>query len=484
MGSKTAEQVGDCSCYQERYLQWVVKLLNKSVTVAAIKNDTYDHNYDIVADSTITGKAFYLDELASQKNYYLYVRPTCDESAWVAFDVYTTCELLDPTKANKETFESYSENTAPGCWTVGSTSSSSTTIPYITSHLGSKILYLKQSSCTSWAATPEIKCDSLSSLMVTFYSGASLSSEYCVFGVMTDPNDLNTFVALDSVKGEGSSATLVKTSYDLSEYSHLIPATAKYLAWRGRKKTSDYVYLDDVSIVSMACPLPKPSVSELTTSSVRISGGLRTSDDWELLLTDHYVSEENLSKETYVVPQAWIIRRDTTDRASIRVSGLQGQTKYYVAAKTLCSDSVSSQWATMTFTTPCEAFTPEQMGTISFAEDDGFTVGSGGEMPCWLVGSKAEDAPSSYIPYVEANSSTMHNGKNYLKLYDYVSSSSNYVGSYAIMPELKISGDAVITRLPIIARSSSVSLPTRPTSARSWRWIRSTSVRMLGIRSA
>ena len=418
--------------------QWVVKLLNKSVTVAAIKNDTYDHSYDIVADSTITGKAFYLDELASQKNYYLYVRPTCDESAWVAFDVYTTCELLDPTKANKETFESYSENTAPGCWTVGSTSSSSTTIPYITSHLGSKILYLKQSSCTSWAATPEIKCDSLSSLMVTFYSGASLSSEYCVFGVMTDPNDLNTFVALDSVKGEGSSATLVKTSYDLSEYSHLIPATAKYLAWRGRKKTSDYVYLDDVSIVSMACPLPKPSVSELTTSSVRISGGLRTSDDWELLLTDHYVSEENLSKETYVVPQAWIIRRDTTDRASIRVSGLQGQTKYYVAAKTLCSDSVSSQWATMTFTTPCEAFTPEQMGTISFAEDDGFTVGSGGEMPCWLVGSKAEDAPSSYIPYVEANSSTMHNGKNYLKLYDYVTSSSNYVGSYAIMPELNV----------------------------------------------
>ena len=92
----------------------------------------------------------------------------------------------------------------------------------------------------------------------------------------------------------------------------------------------------------------------------------------------------------------------------------------------------------MTFTTPCEAFTPEQMGTISFAEDDGFTVGSGGEMPCWLVGSKAEDAPSSYIPYVEANSSTMHNGKNYLKLYDYVSSSSNYVGSYAIMPELNV----------------------------------------------
>lgn len=418
--------------------QWVVKLLKKSVTIAAIKNDTYDHSNDIVADSTVTGKAFYYDELAAQKNYYLYVRPTCDEDAWVAFDVYTTCELLDPTKANMETFESYSENTAPGCWTVGSTSSTASTIPYITTHLGSKILYLKQSSCTSWAATPEIKCDSLSSLMVTFYSGASLASEYCVFGVMTDPNDLSTFVALDSVKGEGSSAMLVKTSYDLSEYSHLIPATAKYIAWRGRKKTSDYVYLDDVSIISMACPMPKPSVSDLTTSSVRISGGLRTSDQWVLLLTDHYVSAENLGNDSYVVPEAWIIRRDTTDKASIRVSGLQGQTKYYVAAMTLCDDSVSSQWNTISFTTPCEAVTPEQFGTVTFSEDEGFTTGQGGETPCWTVGSKAENAPATYIPYVEATSGTMHNGKNYLKLNDNVSGSTSYVGSYAITPELNV----------------------------------------------
>ena len=421
--------------------EWEIKLLSKSVTVASIKNNTYNHSYDIVADTIVTGKAFYHDELAASNNYYLYVRALCGDSTWTPFEVYTTCELLDPTKANKETFESYTagEGNSPACWTVGSTSTTSSTIPYIFTHSsGSKVLYLKQSSCTSWAATPEIQCSTLASTMVTFSTGASLSSEYSVFGVMTDPTDLSTFVTLDSVKGEGSSADLQTVSFDLSDYSHLIPADARYLAWRGRMKTSDYVYLDDVSIVSTSCPMPKPSVSDLTTSSVRISSGLRTSDDWVLLITDHYVSDENLASETYTVPESWVIARDTTGNTSIRVNGLKGQTKYYVAAMTLCDDSVSSPWKLLSFTTPCEALTPDALGTITFSEDEGFTVGSNGEMPCWIVGSKTDGVSSSYIPYVEATSSTMHNNNNYLKLYDYVSSSYSYVGAYAIMPELNV----------------------------------------------
>ena len=420
---------------------WEVKVLSKSVSIAEIKNDTYNHAYDIVRDTIVTGKSFYLDELASQSKYYVYVRATCDENSWAGVETYTTCELLDPLKSNKETFESYEvgEGSHPDCWTVGSTSSSLSTIPYIYSHRGSKILYLKQSSCTSWAATPEIQCNSLVSTMVTFSTGASLSTEYSVFGVMTDPSDLSTFVPLDSIKGEGSSADLRTVSYDLSEYAALIPANARYFAWRGRMKTSDYVYLDDVSIVSTSCPMPKPSISDLTTSSVRVSGGLRTSDNWVLLVTDHFVSDEDLSNDSYVVPEAWIITRDTTDKNSIKVNGLSGQTKYYIAAATLCGDTVTSPWRTMSFTTPCEAMTPKALGTITFSEEEGYTVGQGGEMPCWTVGSKTDGATSTYIPYVEASSSTMHNGKNYLKLYDsYSASSTSYIGAYAIMPELNV----------------------------------------------
>lgn len=419
---------------------WEVKVLSKSVSIADIKNNTYNHAYDIVPDTIVTGKSFYLDELASQSKYYVYVRATCDENSWAGVETYTTCELLDPTKANKETFESYTagQGNYPDCWTLG-TATGTGTLPYINTVNSQKALYINQSSNTAphWAASPEIKCDSLESIIVSF-SMSAYKNEVCVWGVMTDPTDLSTFVPLDSMAGTGTSDFYQKT-VDLSEYAALIPPTAKYVAWRARYGKGDWVYIDDISFVSNACPMPKPSISDLTTSSVRVSGGLRTSDNWVLLVTDHFVSDEDLSNDSYVVPEAWIIARDTTDKNSIKVNGLKGQTKYYVAAATLCSDSVSSQWRTMSFNTPCEAMTPEALGTITFSEEEGYTVGQGGEMPCWIVGSKAEDASSAYIPYVEASSSTMHNGKNYLQIYDYFSSSStSYIGAYAIMPELNV----------------------------------------------
>ena len=417
--------------------EWELKMLNHEVSIASIKNNNYNHNYDIIADTVFTGKAFHVEGLNTQSTYYFYIRTLCGDSVWTSIKAHTTCELLDPTKANKETFEYYAENTAPGCWTVGSTSSTASTVPYITTHGGSKILYLKQSSCTSWAATPEIKCDSLSSLLVTFSCGASLTSEYCVFGVMTDPGDLSTFVPLDSIKGEGSSAALVEKSFELSDYAARIPATAKYLAWRGRMKTSDYVYLDDLSIISMACPMPKTNISDLTTNSVRINSGLRTDDYWTVIVTNHPLTEAQLEGKT-AIPDSWLIRRDTTDRPGINVSGLKGQTRYYVHAATLCGDSAMSQWKTSYFVTPCEAMTPEELDVVTFSEDDGFTTGQGGEMPCWTVGSKTDEVASTYIPYVNNASATMHNGKNYLQLYDYVSTSASNVGAYAIMPELDV----------------------------------------------
>lgn len=416
---------------------WELKVLSKEASVASVKNNNYDHNYDIVNDTLVQGKAFHIEDLNTQTTYYFYIRTLCGDSVWTSVRAHTTCDLLDPAKSNKETFESYEVDAIPGCWTVGTTGTSTSNIPHITSHGGSKILYIYETSCTSWAATPEIKCDSLSQLMVTFSSGASLSTEYCVLGVMTDPEDLSTFVPLDSVAGQGSSAELITKSFDLSEYASLIPKGAKYIAWRGRMKKSDYVYLDDVSIISMACPVPKAYLSELTTSSVRVNSGLMTDDQWILLMTNHGLTEPQLDGSA-AIPDSWIIRRDTTDKANVRVTGLQGQTRYYLHLAALCEDTVMSQWRTTTFVTPCEAQTPEDLGVITFSEDEGFEVDAGGEMPCWITGNKTDDVASTYIPYVEATSSIMHNGKNYLRIYDNVTSSTTAVGAYAIMPELNV----------------------------------------------
>ena len=425
---------------------WEVKVLTANVATIAIKNGTYDHSLAIVDDTLVVGKNFQLGGLRAQSTYYVYVRGLCGDSTWVSTPATTSCELLDPTRANKETFESYSSGTGsvPNCWYSGNGSADATDSyrPYIYnsstySSSGTRTFrmygYDYYDYTPAYIASPEIKCDSLTQIMVTFnmYSGSSYS---WLLGVMSDPYDLSTFVVIDSIGGTGQS---VQYSYDLSEYVGLIPSTAKYIAWRTPYGMTSYAYLDDVSFISVACPLTKPSISELTGSSVRISSGLRTSDNWIILVTNHLVSEEDLSDDDYHIPASWIVYQDTVSTRSKEIFGLQGQTKYYVATTTLCDDA-QAPWSTLSFMTPCVARTPEALGTVTFSAEEGFETGTGGETPCWTVGSKTQNASSSYIPYIDDAASTMHNGKNYLKLYDYVSSSSSYVGAYAIMPELDV----------------------------------------------
>ena len=417
--------------------EWELKVLSSNASLTAVKNGSYNTAWDVVRDTLVTGKHFHIEDLSASSSYYIYVRTLCGDSVWTVIPVYTTCEFLDPTKANKETFESYAEGSQPSCWTVG-TRTGTGTMPYVHAINSQNALYIYQSSSTAphWAASPEIKCDSLKDIIVSF-SWSAYSGEVCVWGVMTDPSDLSTFVPLDSMSGTGTSTFYQKT-LDLSDYSSLIPPTAKHVAWRARYNKSDWVYIDNISFVSNACPMPKPSISELTTESVRVSSGLRTSDNWVVMVTKKAIPEASLENEDYVVPESIVVYIDTINRRSKEIFGLEPQTKYYVYTATLCDSVTRSQWSSLSFMTLCQAITPEQMGTITFDAKDGYETGEGEDLPCWNVGSKTQDALSKYIPYVNNSTSYKHNGENYLQLYDYVTSTTNNVGSYAVMPALDV----------------------------------------------
>lgn len=426
--------------------QWELKVLSSSATLNAVKNNSYNPSLDVVRDTVITGKTFHLEGLQALHTYYVYVRSLCGDSAWVATTAETSCELLDPTKANKETFDSYASGTGqvPACWYSANSdpNATSTYLPYIYnsttySNSGANTLRLYGSSSSygvAYVVSPEINCDTLSHIAVTFYMYASTSYKW-VLGVMTDPTDLSTFVVIDSVQGLSNS---IQYTYDLSEYASVIPASAKYVAWRTPYNATSYAYLDDVSFVSVACPLTKPSISELTTTGVRVSSGLRTNDPWILMITNAPISDANLAKENYVVPANQLVYLDTISRRSQSVNVLKAQTEYYVYTAALCDEATMSPWNSLAFTTPCSAITPEEMGTITFSDKEGFTTGSSGNRPCWTVGSKTQTASSSYIPYVNNSATYKHNDNNYLYFYDYVSSSSSTVGAYAIMPELEV----------------------------------------------
>lgn len=456
--------------------KWQITVLNKYAALTDTNTIAeYKEENVVVKDSVITGKKFYLDGLKSVTKYYVYIRSLCGDSIWVCDSLKTGCVKLDPTKPNKETFENYTGATSyasadqPNCWTGGNgnPSASTTYLPYIykgTTYAtsGENTYRLYGSTTTNspaYAASPEIDCASMTELAVTF--SYYLSSSYsAIWGVMSDPEDLSTFVILDSIKGTSTSKNTI--TLDLSEprYAELIPATAKYFAWRTPYGATGYLYLDDVSITKITCPLPKPSYSGLTASQVRISSGLRTNNEWIALVTTKYMDPDSLAKEDYVVPDSIIAFIDTIDTRSTLVTGLKEQTNYYVAVAAMCDEGIST-WATTSFMTPCKPVTPEALGIITFSKKDGYVSGSGADryLPCWTVGNMSGNAgaTSTYLPYVFTTSGVyLHDGDSVLRLYSYVPTSATstaYNGAYAIMPELDVQ-DITKYQMNFYARAS------------------------------
>ena len=422
-------------------IKWEGKAENDEWIIRVMQDTTV-----VIPDSTIYGKAFHAENLEPTKLYTFYVQASCD-STWSSASFRTACIKLDPSKPNKETFESYASGSGnvPSCWTVGNgygSGAGTGNIPYVyssTSYASSGTMVLRINETTTqnpaYAASPEIMCDKMSDLAVSFTFYAS-TSYWGVFGVMSDPEDLSTFVALDSLKG---TAAKVSVSLDLSDYTDSIPATAKYFAWRGRYSAADLFYIDDVSIIKITCPLTKPSYSELTAESVRISSGLRNNNgEWELLLTDSLISVDSLAVEGFEIPAQYIAHHDTINKRNKLVEDLNEKTTYYGYTRSLCDGGEASQWAQFSFTTPCLAVTPEGMGTITFSKEEGYETGSGKILPCWTTSNKTNTSSTSYIPYIGTTASYKHNGNNYLYVYSYVTSSTSYDGAYAIMPQLNV----------------------------------------------
>lgn len=440
--------------------KWQITILNKYAALTD-SNTISDYSVEdvVVKDSVITGKKFYVDGLKAVTKYYVYIRSLCGDSIWVCDSLKTGCVKLDPTKPNKETFENYTGATAyasadqPNCWIGGNGNPSATTtyLPFIykgtsyaTSGENTYRLYGTATYGPAYAASPEIDCASMTELAVTF--SYYLSSSYsAIWGVMTDPEDLSTFVILDSIKG--TSTTKNTITLDLSEpkYADSIPANAKYFAWRTPYGATGYLYLDDVSITKITCPITKPSYFNLKSESVDINSGLRANNPWEILILNKEILVDSLASETYNLPDSIIVYRDTVASGrTTSIEGLTEQTHYYGYTRSLCEEGNSS-WADFAFLTPCKPLTPEALGTITFSKADGYVSGSSATryLPCWTIGNMSGNAAatSTYIPYVYTTSTYLHNGDSVLRLYSYVPTSSTstaYNGAYAIMPELDV----------------------------------------------
>lgn len=436
--------------------KWEVKVLKKYAKLNTKYNVIVPYNPKdaIINDTIVTNAALHIEGLTPKTKYYVYMRPTCGDSIWAVDSVRTGCVRINPNVVNKETFESYKSGTSydasyqADCWTAENANPGTGTsyLPYIyksTTYAASGEntyrLYGYHTTTAdnnpAYIATPEIECESMSELTVTFSYYLGTTSTYALLvGVMSDPDDINTFIVLDSITN--GTAKVVTATYELKDYADSIPSDARYFAWRTPYGVTTYAYIDDVSVLRMQCPLLKPSISDLESSKVRISSGLRTDNDWLLLITKKELEADSLNSATFTYPDSIVVIRDTIDTRSKLISGLEEKTTYYAAVASYCGNSIAPYWVTTKFTTPCLAVTPEALGTITFSTEEGYVPGNGADryMPCWTVGNKNPSAGASYIPWVYTTSSHMHNGLNSVEIW----SSTTNNGSYAIMPQLAL----------------------------------------------
>ena len=292
-----------------------------------------------------------------------------------------------------ESFDTYGTGTSafPTCWykTIAND-----TKPYIISsnyNTAPGSLYFV-SNLVTIATTPEF-IPNINTLQVSFnLRREGLSSGTFIIGVLTDPNDASTFVAVQTLN-----PTVYKTyipyDIDLSSYT----GTGHYIGFKQEATSSAWYYwLDDVVVdVIPTCVKPTAlTASNITNNSADISwtaGG--SESQWTLEYKSSsestWTTVSNINANSYTIPN------------------LLSSTIYDVRVKAICSISDESSWSNIfTFYTDCDVIT-----TFPFTESfDGTEF----PPPCW---TKAHTAGTSTNTWIRSTS-TVHTGAGSAQLQD------------------------------------------------------------------
>ncbi len=387
--------------------------------------------------------------LTPNTSYDFYVRNVCAGnmiSDWSLFTRITTpcaAQALPYT----EDFENYgtgSNQSINPCWEKGTNSTTAYPYPYGTNAVnGARSLYFyayaSSSSSTayySYAALPMMQAP-IDTLMVSFsirrYTSATATyTSHMLVGVMSDPTDISTFVAVDTIDlytAEPGSIHNFEVAFDgytgngqfIAFYDAVPPIY-------GTNTTSySYIYLDDITVdyIPSCRRIIDIDVINTTENSATIS--------W---------TDRNSNGQGYVIeygPEDFTLGNGTqltTIDTFITLTGLSASTGYDFYVRTICSSTENGPWSFATnFRTVCGIY------NVPFTEDfESYQSGSSyGIDPCW---TKATNNSTAYpYPY----STAAINGARGLYFYSYHPSSTTSTAyySYVALPEFNIGVDSI-----------------------------------------
>ena len=283
----------------------------------------------------------------------------------------------------------------------------------------------------AWAAMPYLECEDEDLPMMIISGQVQMSSSYAlIVGVMEDPEDLSSFVEIDSIvggKGTGNGATkAVAFEVSLEDYK----GKGHYIAFRTQYGKTATVYLDEVNVSMAECAAPNISFSQLTDTTARLMSGLRIDNAWTYYLGFKPFDTKNMDKGIMPADTTYIETKTVGDGSQLvpyaLLRGLLPDTTYYVAVATVC-DGTTSSWRQESFRTLCP-----DIYVDDFSEDfEDYETTAGSPVGCWTVGNTTANASTTYIPFAINTTFPNHEKTKMLK---FQANKSSGNGCYAVLP--------------------------------------------------
>ena len=379
----------------------------------------------------VTTDTLTLTGLAPNTLYDVYVVPTCTDNRGgrASISIRTNCLGLD-TLPFFEDFEtaatgSSTSNSFLNCWHHMNNGSDYPGYPYVSSSAlyshngGNRGLYWYNSTTTGTYG--DYQCIVLPSadttiypvntLQLSFWARSSATSYSPTFqvGIMTDPNDINTFLQVATVNVSNSTAW---QEYVTSFAGYT--GTGFFPAIKATRSTTWYCYVDEIrlEVIPDCQHVQALTASHMTNSTAFVSW---TGDTSATSWTVEY------GPSNFVPGTGTTL---TVSEDTITLSGLLSSTAYDVYVTPVCTGS--SAESRVSFTTLCDF-----IDSLPYYQDFE-SAASGGStsysfVPCW---TRLNNGTSYFgYPYVSNSTTYSHNGGS-RGLYWYNTTTTGTYGDY------------------------------------------------------
>ena len=299
---------------------------------------------DWTSEGIVTTSPYTLEELIPNTLYTIRMRSVCggDEySNWLEMTARTECSEI-ATLPFVEEFDTYGTGTAimPTCWTSLNTYSGS--YPYITSTSyageGSLYFYAGTSGSYNTAITPPFASSlNVNTLQATFMYRATYSTDRLIVGVMSDPTNDNTFVAVDTIAPASTASTWTEKTVTFDSYT----GEGQYIAFKNAYTSSyTYSYIDNLMIEEIPlCPKPSQvSAISTPTDTVILSWVGEGASTWDVIYGPTGFNPNNEEAENTILVEG------VTDNP-YTITGLSGGIGYDFYVRTSCDNGSVSDWS-------------------------------------------------------------------------------------------------------------------------------------------